>query len=148
MFLPPPANVKPELVRPYEAFSVAGAQSSDVQPDLGKWSFKTRPIPYAVLIWKVAGKDVAMAIRPSVEGQTFEGFLNLAKNALECSAEDLVLKGDDCGNIEFHAYVYNSQLSQKPAVHYDAGHVRTHSMKYTLGTPDQLRSLGFKIPQQ
>ncbi len=147
VYVPPvESSVTPAYVRPYDGFSLAGAKEAAVRADQSHYSFKSHPVPYVILIWKVAGKDLALAVHPSVAGQKFEAFLILSKNALECGAEDLAKLGDACGNIEFHAYAFNSQLLPNSKVNFKMGDTRTYSMRYTLGTPDQLRQLGFALP--
>jgi hypothetical protein len=104
----------------------------------GDCFFSTNPISYAVLVWRVGGIDLAIAIHPN-DGSTFTGFLRLRPDLVCRSGQD------NCGNLQWHSAIVDSIFDPKTKRRFKAGEVTDYRLIYDFGTPDQLASLGFPL---
>ena len=124
-------------VRAYEPFQELprdGLRNLRCRPD--DCFLSTQPISYALLVWRVGGIDLGIAIH-GPPGSTFTGFLRLRPN-LVCRTGD-----DDCGNLQWHSAIADSVFDRRTKVRFRAGEVADYSLIYDIGTVDQLKSLGF-----
>ncbi len=135
-------------IKAHDAFASSLFDRSAVQrvncpPDPTKPCFvKTKLLKWAVLVWKVAGQDVGMAISGEnvFQDQTetrFVGVLNLRRLLMCKDPED-----DACGNVQWHT-VFNLP----PSGVVNSGDVITQKVRWDIGTLPQLRALGINIPE-
>lgn len=108
--------------------------------------FKTLPTKYAVMVWNVAGNDIAMAIHgtldiaqsstPTLISDHFSGVLNLREMVLCRLQNKDGSVNDKCGSVQWHS-VFNLPDNYK----LPNGHDIHEHLYYDVGTPEQISAL-------
>jgi hypothetical protein len=101
------------------------------------WFVRVFPASYAVLVFKVAGRDVGIAVHLP-DNRPFAGFFRFRPH-LMCKKEI-----DYCRPVQWHS-VYSSRFDRSVETRFSAGEMSTYTVQYDLGSPEQLRSIGYPI---
>ncbi|WP_165226262.1 hypothetical protein [Aquisphaera insulae] len=119
------------LIRPYDNYVVRNGQSTC---DENGCSAKTNSLSYVLFIWEVDGSDIAVAIVPPNE--SCYGHLNMSRFTY---GPNPTTDPDANGSIDWHTVV-----AAQDTTHFPAAAERPYQVRYLVGTPDQLSSLGYK----
>ncbi|MCB8884080.1 hypothetical protein ACELLULO517_27930 [Acidisoma cellulosilytica] len=98
----------------------------------------TKPISYVVMVWKIHGKDIAVAIHTVDKSKKFDGFVRFRPHV---TCDD----GKKCGGVQWHSEVVDSQLHPEQKASFGPGEITSYQLDYDIGTPSQLAQLGFLI---
>lgn len=121
-------------IRPSESYKIQNASSGNCTAT--KCDYQTKNLKYVVMVWKVMGRDIGVAIRPN-NTPWFYGHLNMVKSGIAgCSNPS----DHNCGSIDWHTVLQNT-----PNINIPANSQRKYSVTYTIGTLEQLADLGFTI---
>jgi hypothetical protein len=126
-------------IKPVDDYTVKHATGGCAN---GRCNYHVSWLNYALLVWNVGGEDIGIAVRRP-DGKPFEAQLNLNKS-VECQA---AVRGDECGNIEWHSYIADSRFSPSDPVNFEAGHPMPFAMAYYIGSLQQLSALRLGIPE-
>lgn len=95
-----------------------------------KCDYGITDVAYAVLVWNINGVDVGVAI-PSTKGM----IVSMGKTEYCTNSADIT-----CGNIAIHNYL---DLKES-GFHANVGAERIYGVDYSVGTPAELRALGYQ----
>ena len=124
-------------IHPYEDLSdTPREQVRNVVCNAGDCMVATVPISYAVLIWPVHGKDIAIAIHCVNPADKFDGFLRFRPH-VTCA------DGIKCGGVQWHSEVRDTALHPDQRHVFHAGDITQYQLIYDIGTPSELARLGY-----
>jgi hypothetical protein len=90
-------------------------------------------VAYGVLVWKIGGRDIGVVIPANAAG----GVILLMEKITYCGDSTNIR----CGNISFHNYLDIKRNGYQAS----AGAERSYGVTYTVGTIDELHSLGYQF---
>jgi hypothetical protein len=142
VYLASPSAHGPDVVGPIRAYDDFGDYPREKLRNLvcnaGDCMIASKPIAYAVLVWTVQGRDIAIAVHLADPRKNYLGFVRLRTNMM-CTG------GDICGNLQFHVRIVDGNLDPAIPKHFAAGQIDTYRVLYDIGTPQQLERLGFRL---
>jgi len=128
-------------ILPYKDFEVKNSDQSSVGPL--ERGFRTKPLDYAVFVWKIEDTDIGIVIVPPGTGGY--GHLNASKSVYDTTHREL----DTSGSIDWHTVVANTAPNIAHFPKYDPNRpetIRYYQVDYRVGTLAQLARLGYNLP--
>ncbi len=104
----------------------------------GRCDLQTQSLDYAILNYKVAGKEIGIVIEPKDNQAEFYGIFGTSYKNIG-GGNCWNVESSRCGNIEWHSYIGKRGQSAT----FKAGVPVSYDLNYTVGTRKQLEDLGY-----